>query len=110
MTWSKQLTLFSYSVFVIWKDTFKRRKGRVVVDIRELNKIADTNFYSLSLQSEIISLLLRYTYLFIIDAVGWFHQFLVTRNDRYKLTVVSHRDQKEFAVALMSYKRSPSYV
>ena len=73
MTWSKQLTLFSYLVFVVWKDTPKRRKGRVVIDIRELNKIADTNFYSLSLQSEIISLLLEYTYLSIIDAVDWFY-------------------------------------
>ena len=110
MTWSKQLTSFSYLVFIVWKDTPKGRKGRVVIDIRELNKIADTNFYSLSLQSEIISLLLEYIYLFTIDVVGWFYQFLVTRNDRYKLIVVSHRGQKESAVALMKYKESPLYV
>ena len=34
----------------------------------------------------------------------------MARNDRYKLTVVSHRGQKESAVALIGYKGSPPYV
>ena len=110
MTWSTQPTPFSYPVFVVWKDTPNGPKGRVVVDIRELNKIAETDSYPLPLQSEIIALLLGYMYLSTIDAVGWFHQFLVARADRYKFTVVSHRGQEESAVALMGYKGSPPYV
>ena len=110
MSWSKQPTPFSYPVFVVWKDTPNGRKGRVVVDIRELNKITETDTYPLPLQSEIISLLLGYAYLSTIDAVGWFHQFLVARNDRHKFTVISHRGQEESAVALMGYKGSPPYV
>ena len=110
MSWSTQPTPFSYPVFVVWKDTPNGRKGRVVVDIRELNKITEVDSYPLPLQSEIISLLLGYMYLSILDAVGWFHQFLVVRRDRYKFTVVSHRGQEESAVALMGYKGSPPYV
>lgn len=110
MTWSNQPTPFSYPVFVVWKDTPKGRKGRVVVDIRELNKITETDSYPLPLQSEIIALLLGYSFLSTIDAVGWFHQFLVARYDRHKFTVVSHRGQEESAVALMGYKGSPPYV
>ena len=110
MYWSKQPTPFSYPVFVVWKDTQNGRKGRVVVDIRELNKITENDTYPLPLQSEIIALLLGYQYLSTIDAVGWFHQFLVSRNDRHKFTVVSHRGQEESAVALMGYKGSPPYV
>lgn len=110
MTWSKQPTPYSYPVFVVWKDTPNGRKGRVVVDIRELNKIAETDTYPLPLQSEIISLLLGYAYLSTIDAVGWFHQFLVARSDRFKFTLVTHRGQEESAVALMGYKGSPPYV
>ena len=110
MSWSKQPTPFSYPVFVVWKDTPNGRKGRVVVDIRELNKITENDTYPLPLQSEIIALLLGYAYLSTIDAVGWFHQFLVARHDRYKFTVVSHRGQEESSVALMGYKGSPPYV
>lgn len=110
MRWSTQPTPFSYPVFVVWKDTPNGRKGRVVVDIRELNKITENDTYPLPLQSEIISLLLGYSYLSTIDAVGWFHQFLVARQDRHKFTVVSHRGQEESAVALMGYKGSPPYV
>ena len=111
MTWATQPTPFSYPVFVVWKDTPNgSRKGRVVVDIRELNKITETDSYPLPLQSEIISLLLGYSYLSTIDAVGWFHQFLVARQDRHKFTVVSHRGQEQSAVALMGYKGSPPYV
>ena len=40
-----------------------------MIDIRELNKIIETNSYSLSLQSKIIILLLKYIYLSIINAV-----------------------------------------
>ena len=77
MTWSTMPTPFSYPVFVVWKDTADGRKGRVVVDIRELNKIAENDTYPLPLQSEIIALLLGYAFLSTIDAVGWFHQFQV---------------------------------
>ena len=80
------------------------------MNIRELNKISEIDSYPLSLQSDIIALLLEYAYLFTIDAVGWFHQFLVARNDRHKFTVVSHRGQEESAVALMGYKGLPPYV
>lgn len=110
MHWSTQPTPFSYPVFVVWKDTSNGRKGRVVVDIRELNKITENDTYPLPLQSDIISLLLGYSYLSTIDAVGWFHQFSVARQDRHKFTVVSHRGQEESAVALMGYKGSPPYV
>lgn len=110
MSWSTQPTPFSYPVFVVWKDTASGRKGRVVVDIRELNKITETDTYPLPLQSEIIALLLGYMYLSTVDAVGWFHQFFVVRQDRHKFTVISHRGQEESAVALMGYKGSPPYV
>ena len=41
-----------------------------MIDIREFNKIIKTDSYLLSLQSEIITFLLKYAYLFIIDIVG----------------------------------------
>lgn len=48
-------TLFSFSVFIIWKtDANRKKKSHAVVDIRKLNKMVVPNFYLLLLQSEII--------------------------------------------------------
>ena len=45
-----------------------------------------------------------------MDGIGYFHQFNVQKTDRHKLTVVSHRGQKQYNVALIGYKGSPPYV
>ena len=62
------------------------------------------------LQSSITAAVAGYSYISTIDATEYFHQFLVQIADRHKLTVVSHRGQEQFNVALMSYKDSPPYV
>ena len=110
MQWANQPTKFSYPVFVVWRDTPSGRKGRVVVDIRGLNKITDSDAYPMPLQSDIVSAVAGCKYISTIDATGYFHQFNVRRSDRHKLTVVSHRGQEQYNVALMGYKGSPPYV
>ena len=42
--------------------------------------------------------------------MNFFHQFLVSSSDRQKLTVISHRGQKQSNVILMSYKESSLYI
>ena len=109
-SWSKHPTEHSYPVFVVWRDTPQGRKGRVVVDLRALNDMAVNDSYPLPLQSDIISLISGYEYITVVDAAGYFHQFLVKTKDRHKLTIVSHRGQEQSSVALMGYKGSPPYV
>lgn len=46
----------------------------------------------------------------IVDATSFFYQFLVAERDRDKFTVVSHRGQEHFKVAVMGFKNSPAYV
>ena len=41
-----------------------------MINIREFNKIIKIDFYFLSLQLEILSLLLKYSYLFIINVIN----------------------------------------
>ena len=86
------------------------RKGRVVINIRGLNKITESDTYPLSLQSDITSAIIEYPYISTIDENGYFHQFSVRYKDRYKLTVISHRGQEQYNIALMGYKGSPPYV
>ena len=81
-----------------------------MIDIRSLNKITEIDSYSLSLQTNITSAIVECSYISIIDAIEYFHQFLVRKKNRHKFIVISHRDQKQSSVALMSYKESSSYV
>ena len=108
--WTIQSISFSYSAFVVWRDTLTNQKRRVVIDIRDLNDIIESDSYSLLLQSNIIAEIVDSSYIFIIDAVDWFHQFNVQRQNRHKFTIVTHREQEKFNVALMNYKNSSSYV
>ena len=96
---------------MIWRQLFDDfRKGRVVVDIRGLNKITESNFYPLPLQSNIISAVTKFPYISTVNENDYFHQFFVRYKNRYKFIMVSHRGQKQYNVALMKYKRSPLYV
>ena len=108
--WTIQFISFSYSTFVVWRDTFTNQKRRVVIDIKNLNDIIESNSYSLSLQFDIIVEIVDSFYIFIIDVVSWFHQFNVQRRNRHKFIIVTHREQEKFNVILMNYKNSSSYV
>jgi cleavage and polyadenylation specificity factor subunit 1 len=85
------------------------KKERVVVDIRDLNKIVEFDSYFMSLQVDIISAVTESKFIFVIDVVVFFYQFRVRSNDRHKLTIVSHRKQEYFSVAFMSFKNSSAY-
>jgi hypothetical protein len=101
---------FSYLVFVVWKTINDQKKERVIINIRDLNAITLFDVYSLFLQSNIISAVKECHYLSIIDCASFFYQWRVYSENRHKLIVVSHRDQKTFQIAIMSYKNSSSYV
>ena len=109
--WINQSTFFSYSVFCVWKiDENDERKSRAIINIRELNVITQSNVYSLSLQSDIIVVVRDCKYISIIDCSAFFYQWRVHSNDRHKLTVINHCDQKSFNVTIMKYKNSSTYV
>jgi len=93
-----------------------RKKGRVVVDLRPLNKITIPDSYPLPLQSGIIEAIRGRKYLAIIDATSFFFQFLVLfqflvhPDHRDVFTIVSHRGRERSTVALMGYRNSPAHV
>ena len=108
--WTTKSTSFSFSCFVVWKDSESKKKDRVVVDIRTLNAIFLFDFYSLSLQSEIIQTVHNCTFISTIDCISFFYQWRIHSQNRHKMTIVIHRDQKIFNVAIMRYKNSSVYV
>lgn len=118
MSWVREPTPFSFPAFVVWRtvpsgssqDRKLVRKGRVVVDIRGLNKITTPDAHPLPLQSEIIAAIADCPFITTVDAASFFHQWPVAFRDRHKLTVVSHRGQEQYNVATMGYKNAPAYV
>ena len=115
MQYSFKSTTYDYFVFVIWRTIFisdqeSMKKKRVVVDIRALNKIAEIDTYSMSLQFDIIFSMIECEYISTIDATTFFHQWLIKLLDRHKFTVVTHRKQEQFNVEMMSFKNISAYV
>ena len=106
--------MHEYSVFAIWRTISEsndsKRKKRVVVNIRDLNKIILSDSYFMSLQFDIIVAMIECRFISIFDVVDFFHQWLIKFVDRHKLTIVSHREQEQFNVAIMKFKNSFSYV
>ena len=110
LSWTNESTPFSYPVFCVWKMVDGESKGRVVVDIRGLNAITQPDAYPLPLQADILTLVRECQFISVIDCSAFFYQWRVHPSDRHKLTVVSHRGQESFNVAVMGYKNSPAYV
>ena len=111
MFWINEFTFFFYSIFCVWKlDADDQRKKRIVIDIRDLNVITQSNVYFLSLQNEIIVAVRHCNYISIIDCFVFFYQWRVHSSDRHKLTVMSHKNQENFNVVVMKFKNSSTYV
>ena len=110
LKWTFEVTSFNFSCFVVWRESVDQKKKRVVIDIRSLNSITMFDAYSISLQTDIIQAVSDCQYISVIDCFEFFYQWRIHFDDRHKLTVVIHRDQEIFKVAVMSFRNSSSYV
>ena len=111
LSWITKSTSFNYSLFCVWKRASNdEKKSKIVVDIRDLNIITQFDVYSFSLQFDIIQIIAKCNYIIVVDVAFFFYQWRVHLDDRHKLIVISHRDQKFFNVAIMSYKNSSTYI
>ena len=115
MKFSNELTSFVYLIFVVWrtitkKDDFITHKTRVVVNIQRLNKITMLNSYSLLHQSDIITAVKGCLYIFIMNSVIFFYQWLIVCQDWHKLTVITHQGLKHFKVTVMKFWNSSLYI
>lgn len=114
MEWCRDPTEYAFPTFVVFRNIHTPegpvQKGRVVVDIRGLNKVTVPDVYPMPDQQEIIAMLAGRPFISVLDAVKAFHQFLVALQDRHKCTVVTHRGLETYLVAIMGYRGSPPYV
>lgn len=109
MDWMDQPTPIACPVFVVWKTTDNVKKGRVVVDLRPLNKIAVPDAYPLPDQEDIKSSLRGKKYFTMFDASAFFFQLPVYGPHRDRMVIVSPRGLEVSNVVLMGFKNSPSF-
>lgn len=105
----------AYPVFVVWKTVTDqngqtKEKGRVVIDLRGVNKEVVPDLYPIPIQEDIINMVRGCRYITVIDACRFFYQWPVKRSHRNRLAVVSHRGQEIFNVAIMGFINSVPYV
>ena len=97
-------------MFCVWKMINNEKKKRVIIDIRDLNAITQSNVYFLSFQTKIIFVVIKCQYIIVIDCFDFFYQWRIHSKNRYKFTIISHHDQKFFNVIVIKYKNSFTYV
>ena len=108
--WTFESIFFNFSCFVVWRESFDKKKNRVVIDIRTLNAIFLSDVYLLFLQNEIIQTVHDCTFISIMNCISFFYQWRVHSDDRHRLIVITHREQKTFNVVVMNYRNSLVYV
>jgi hypothetical protein len=110
MVWATRATPFAHPVFVVWRMVRGAVKGRVVIDLRGLNRVTIPDNYPLPLQSEIIAELRGKLYITAIDATAFFYQFGIHPPHRDRFTLISPRGLEQPTVCLMGYRNSPAHV
>ena len=101
-------------MFMTWKNVEHNkkiiRKTKIVVNMYNLNKLIISDIYSISLQSEIIAMMTDKNYISVINVTAFFYHWRIKFKHWNRLTIISHRNQKIFNVALMKFINSIVYV
>ena len=85
-------------------------KKKMVINIRELNKIIISNNHSIPFQEDIVIVIQKYTFINVIDYNEQFHLFLIKKNHRQCFIIVFHKKSEHFNIAIMKFKNLVSYV
>ncbi|KGQ08839.1 Transposon Ty3-I Gag-Pol polyprotein [Beauveria bassiana D1-5] len=101
---------FSFPVFVVWQGQGDKRKGRMVVDVRSLNKHALADAYPMRRQDTIMSELAHSKFITVIDAMAFYYQWQLHPDSLWAFSMITHEGQFTFRVPMMGYKNSNAYV
>ena len=82
-------TPFVHPVFIVQHTVKGQQKGRVIIDLRTLNRITIPNNYPLPLQLEIIATLYSKKFITTINATSFFYQFGIYPPYRDRFTLIN---------------------
>ena len=78
LIWTNQFTSYDYFVFVIWRTINDKRKNKIIIDIRKLNKINMFDAYFMSLQFDIFFAVMRTFYINVMNCAFFFSSMIDT--------------------------------
>lgn len=108
-SWMKQPTPFGCPCFIVWRTVNGQRKGRMVVDMRPLNKITIPDIYPIPSQEEIINSLRHKKYITILDASAFFHQLPIYSKHKDRNILISPRGLEMSHIVIIGFKNSPAF-
>ena len=110
ISWTKELTIYNYSIFVVWRIVNDERKERIIINIKELNKIFEFDVYLIFFQSNVIVVVMSASYISVMNCAKFFHQWFVKLKNKHKLMMINHQENKQWNVIIIKYRNSSVYV
>ncbi|POS75391.1 hypothetical protein DHEL01_v206213 [Diaporthe helianthi] len=108
---TRQSVPFSFPVFVVWRTMSDgTRKGRMVIDVRGLNRMSVPDAYPMKSQDDILARITNAKYITVLDATAFFYQWRLHPESAWMFTITTARGQFTFKCAIMGYHSSPAYV
>lgn len=94
---------FSFPIFVVWTTVEGTPKGRMVVDVRGLNRMCLPDAYPMRTQEMILAHIARggARHITVMDAHAMYYQWRVHPDSRWALTVTANGKQFTFNCCLM---------
>ena len=106
MSYATNFCPTAYPVFVAYRMVNGQPKGRVVVDIRGLNKLTIKDYYPIPTLDHITNMVQGKPYIFVLDVSKFFYQWRIIPAHHDRMAVVTHRGQEMFHVAIMGFCNS----
>ena len=110
MKWVIKPTPFAIPVFIAWYTVNGIKKGRVVADLRVLNKAAIPDVYPLPLPEIIMAFLIGKRFITVVDIKSFFYQYGIHPDHRNRFIIISHRGLEYLIIALIRFRNNPTHV
>jgi hypothetical protein len=110
MSFMNEPTSIACPAFVVWKYVNNvKAKGRVVIDMRPLNRVMVPDVYPLPDQDDIMSAMVGKKFFTSLDATSFFFQLPVLTKHRNRMVIITPRGLERSNVALMGCRNSPAF-
>ena len=96
LSWAENHISSEYSVFVVWQNVIKNdkiiKKKQLIINLWNLNKITESDFYFTLFQTDIIQAVVSCLYISVLNAASFFYQWKIWSSHKSWLSIILHKD------------------
>ena len=108
--WVTKPTPFATPVFITWCIINGIKKGRVMVNLRVLNKTVIPDAYPLPLPEIIMASLIGKRFITVVNIKLSFYQYGIYPNHQDRFTITSYYGLEYIIITLIGFRNSPAYI